>query len=65
MTTQRQTGTEPARAGAWSARALVGGIVATMILLGVALYGIGKTIIDADNNTAASVPRTTGAGTAR
>jgi hypothetical protein len=35
-----------------------------MIVLGVVLYGISKTVSDVANNTA-SPPRTTGEGTAR
>jgi hypothetical protein len=40
------------------------GIVAMMIVLGVVLYGISKTVIDVANTTA-SPPSTTGEGTAR
>ena len=40
------------------------GIVAMMIVLGVVLFGISKTVIDVANTTA-SPPGTTGEGTAR
>jgi hypothetical protein len=60
----KQPSTETrASAGASGAPFLVG-IGAIMIVLGVVLYGISKTVSDVANNTA-SPPRTTGEGTAR
>ena len=43
----------------------VAGIVAMTIVLGLVLYGIGKTVIEADNSPGASAPRTTGEGSTR
>jgi hypothetical protein len=43
----------------------VAGIVAMTIVLGLVLYGIGKTVIEADNSAATSAPRTTGEGSTR
>jgi hypothetical protein len=42
----------------------IGGIVAMTIVLGLVLYGIGKTVIDAENSTATSARRATGGGAA-
>ena len=47
-----------------SAMPFVVGIVAMMIVVGVVMYGISKTVIDVANTTA-SPPGTTGEGTAR
>ena len=50
-----------ALAGAWRGNAFIWGIVILMIVLGIALYGVSKTVTDAVNTTA-SAPRTTGQG---
>ena len=55
----RPTYTGPARAGAWSASAFIGAIV--LIVLGIILYGVSKTVTDAVNTTT-SAPHTTGQG---
>jgi hypothetical protein len=49
---------------AWSGSTLIGTIVVVVIALGVLLYGVNKSITNADK-TAASAPRTTGEGAAR
>jgi hypothetical protein len=48
-----------------SSTPFVAGIVAMTIVLGLVLYGIGKTVTDADNSAATSAPRTTGEGSTR
>ena len=60
-TKPRDTYTSPSRADALSGTAFIGGIVVIMIVLGVILYGVSKTVTDAAN-TATSAPRTTGQG---
>ena len=57
----RPTYTGPARAGAWSGSAFMGVIVVILIVLGVVLYGVSKTVTDAVNTTT-SAPPTTGQG---
>jgi hypothetical protein len=59
---RKDTRTRPSPAGARSVSASIDGIVAMTIVLGLVLYGIGKTVIDAENSTATSAPRTTGEG---
>ena len=58
----RPTYTGPAGAGAWSGSAFIGAIVVILIVLGVVLYGVSKTVIDTANTTT-SAPPTTGHGT--
>lgn len=53
----RATYTGPARAGAWSGSAFISVIVVILIVLGVILYGLSKTITD---TATTSAPRTTG-----
>jgi hypothetical protein len=55
--------TKPAPTGAKrpNGNAFLWGIVVLMIVLGVTLYGVSKTMTDAVNTTA-SAPRTTGQG---
>ena len=57
----RPTYTGPARAGAWSGSAFISVIVVILIVLGVILYGVSKTVTDAVNTTT-SAPYTTGQG---
>ena len=57
----RPTYTGPARAGAWSGSAFIATIVVILIVLGVILYGVSKTVIDAGRITT-SAPHTTGQG---
>ena len=57
----RPTYTGPARAGAWSGSAFIGAIVVILIVLGIMLYGVSKTVTDAVNTTT-STPHTTGQG---
>jgi hypothetical protein len=59
--TPRPTSSGPARAGAWSGSAFIGAIVVILIVLGVILYGVSKTVTNAVNTTT-SAPRTTGQG---
>jgi hypothetical protein len=47
----RPTYTGPARAGAWSGSAFISVIVVILIVLGVILYGLSKTITDSANTT--------------
>ena len=54
--TGRLAYTGPARAGAWSGSAFIGAIVVILIVLGVILYGLSKTITDTANITT-SAPR--------
>jgi hypothetical protein len=56
----RPTYTGPARAGAWSGSAFIAAIVVILIVLGVILYGLSKTITDTAKTTTTSAPRTTG-----
>jgi hypothetical protein len=51
----------PTRAATLSGGAIVGGIVVILIVLGLVLYGVTKTVTDAVNTTT-SAPRTTGQG---
>jgi hypothetical protein len=46
---------------AWSGRAIVGGIVVILIVLGLMIYGVSKTVTNAVN-TSTSAPHTTGQG---
>jgi hypothetical protein len=48
-------------AGAWSGGAFIWSIVVIMVVLGVTLYGVTKTVTDIAKTTA-SAPRTTGQG---
>ena len=57
----RPTYTGPARAGAWSGSAFIAAIVVILIVLGIILYGVSKTVTDAVNTTT-SAPYTTGQG---
>ena len=57
----RPTYTGPAGAGAWSGSAFIGAVVVILIVLGIILYGVSKTVTDAVNTTT-SAPRTTGQG---
>ena len=58
---QTKPATNRDQARRWSGNAFIWGIVVLMIVLGVALYGVSKTVTDALNTTA-SAPRTTGQG---
>jgi hypothetical protein len=58
---RRPTYTGPNRAGAWSGSAFIGAIVVILIVLGVILYGVSKTVPDTANTTT-SAPHTTGQG---
>jgi hypothetical protein len=58
---QTKPATDRGEAARWSSNAFIWGIVVLMIVLGVALYGVSKTVTDAVNTTA-SAPRTTGQG---
>ena len=51
------------RAAAWSGGEFISAIVVILIVLGVILYGVNKTVTDAAN-TITSVPRSTGEETA-
>ena len=53
----RPTYTGPARAGAWSGSAFIATIVVILIVLGVILYGLSKTITDTANTTTSAPPR--------
>jgi hypothetical protein len=57
----RPTYSGPDRAGAWSGSAFIWAIVVILIVLGVVLYGVSKTVIDTANTTT-SAPDTTGQG---
>jgi hypothetical protein len=59
--TPRPTSSGPARAGAWSASAFIATIVVILIVLGVILYGLSRTITDTASTTM-SAPHTTGQG---
>jgi hypothetical protein len=52
--------TGPAPGSVWSGSAITVGIVVLLIVLGVMIYGVSKTVPDIANTT--SVPRTTGQG---
>jgi hypothetical protein len=49
----------PTRAAAWSGGAIVGAIIAVVIVLGFVVYEVSKIVAYSDN-TATSAPRTTG-----
>ena len=53
----RPTYTGPTRAAAWSGGAIIGGIIASVIVLGFVLYEVTKIVTHAVNITT-SVPRT-------
>ena len=57
----RRTYTGETRATAWSGGAIVGGIVAVVIVLGFIVYEVSKIVAHA-SNTATSAPRATGEG---
>jgi hypothetical protein len=59
--THRHYGVRETKPATWRGNAFIWGIVVLMIVLGVALYGVSKTVTDAVNTTA-SAPRTTGQG---
>ena len=59
--TKPATNRGQALAGAWSGNAFIWGIIVIIVVLGVTLYGVSKTVTDAVNTTA-SAPRTTGQG---
>jgi hypothetical protein len=59
--TKPATHRSQAPAGAWSGNAFIWAIVVIMVVLGVTLYGVSKTVTDAVKTTA-SAPRTTGQG---
>ena len=58
---QTKPATNRGQAPRWSGNAFIWGIVVLIIVLGVALYGVSKTVTDAANTTT-SAPRTTGQG---
>ena len=58
---QTKPATNMGKAPRWSGNAFIWGIVVLMIVLGVTLYGVSKTVTDAVN-TNASAPHTTGQG---
>jgi hypothetical protein len=53
--------TNRGEAPSWIGNPFLWGIVVVMIVLGVTLYGVSKTVTDAVNSDA-SAPRTTGQG---
>ena len=55
----RPTYSAPTRAAAWSGGAIVGAIIASVIVLGFVVYEVSKIVAHA-GNTATSAPRTTG-----
>jgi hypothetical protein len=57
----RPTCSGPTRAATWSGGAVVGAIIAVVIVLGFVVYEVSKIVAYADN-TATSAPRTTGDG---
>ena len=59
--TKPATNKSQALAGAWRGNAFIWGIIVIIVVLGVTLYGVSKTVTDAVNTTA-SAPRTTGQG---
>jgi hypothetical protein len=54
----------PASFGAWNGSPFIAAIIVMVIVLGVVLYGIVKTVTHVANNTT-SAPRTVGQGTAQ
>jgi hypothetical protein len=57
----RRTYTGPTRAAARSGGAIVGAIIASVIVLGFVVYEVSKIVAHA-STTATSAPRTTGQG---
>jgi hypothetical protein len=57
---RRPTYSGPTRAAAWSGGAIVGAIIAVVIVLGFVVYEVSKIVAYSDN-TVTSAPRTTGA----
>lgn len=53
----------PLPSDAWSGRAIIAGVVVLLIVLGVILYGVMKTVTDVAS-TATSATDTSGEGTA-
>ncbi len=53
--------TGPAPGSEWSGSAIIAGVVILLIVLGVVIYGVSKTVTNVANTTA-SAPRTTGQG---
>jgi hypothetical protein len=51
----------PLPSDAWSGRAIIAGVVVVLIVLGLMIYGVSKTVTNAVNTTT-SAPRTTGHG---
>ena len=51
----------PLPSDAWSGRAIIAGVVVVLIVLGLMIYGVSKTVTNAVNTTT-SAPRTTGQG---
>jgi hypothetical protein len=58
----RPTYSGPTRAAAWSGGAIVGGIIAIVIVLGFVVYEVSKIVPHA-STTGTSAPPTTGQGT--
>jgi hypothetical protein len=59
---RRPTYSGPTRAAAWSGGAIVGGIIAIVMVLGFVAYEVSKIVTHASNTTT-SAPPTTGQGT--
>ena len=57
----RPTYSAPTRAAAWSGGAIVGAIIASVIVLGFVVYEVSKIVAHA-SNTATSAPRATAEG---
>jgi hypothetical protein len=57
----RLTYSAPTRAAAWSGGAIIGAIIASVIVLGFVVYEVSKIVAHA-GTTATSAPRTTGHG---
>ena len=51
----------PLPSDAWSGRAIIAGVVVVLIVLGLMIYGVSKTVTNAVTTTT-SAPRTTGQG---
>ena len=51
----------PLPSDAWSGRAIIAGVVVVLIVLGLMIYGVSKTVTNAVNTTT-SAPRTTDQG---
>jgi hypothetical protein len=51
----------PLPSDAWSGRAIIAGVAVVLIVLGLMIYGVSKTVTNAVNTTT-SAPRTTGQG---